>query len=37
MKLVDMRGLKPRPLVGPGSIPGMGTWTIPLEDASQTR
>ena len=26
MELVDMRGLKPRPLKGPGSIPGMGTW-----------
>lgn len=25
MELVDMRGLKPRPLMGPGSIPGVGT------------
>jgi len=24
MELVDMRGLKPRPSKGPGSIPGMG-------------
>ena len=26
MELVDMRGLKPRPLKGPGSIPGVGIW-----------
>jgi hypothetical protein len=25
MKLVDMRGLKPRPFRGPGSTPGIGT------------
>ena len=25
MELVDMRGLKPRPIGGPGSTPGMGT------------
>ena len=24
MKLVDMRGLKPRPFRGPGSTPGIG-------------
>jgi len=24
MELVDMRGLKPRPLLGPGSTPGTG-------------
>ena len=34
MKLVDMRGLKPRPLLGPGSIPGMGTWLISDENTS---
>jgi hypothetical protein len=26
MELVDMRGLKLRPLLGPGSTPGTGKW-----------
>lgn len=29
MELVDMRGLKPRPLLGPGSTPGTGTFMVP--------
>ena len=28
MKLVDMRGLKPRPFRGPGSTPGIGTHSL---------
>ena len=28
MKLVDMLGLKPRPLRGPGSTPGTGTIVV---------
>lgn len=28
MKLVDMRGLKPRPLMGPGSSPGTGKFLV---------
>ena len=35
MKLVDMRGLKPRPLLGPGSIPGMGTWPFSDENTPE--
>ena len=30
MKLVDMRGLKPRPLEGPGSSPGIGIFLFYL-------
>ena len=31
MKLVDMRGLKPRPFRGPGSTPGIGIFIkIPI-------
>ena len=30
MELVDMRGLKPRPSVGPGSTPGAGRMLILL-------
>ena len=32
MKLVDMRGLKPRPFRGPGSTPGIGILLISLYD-----
>jgi hypothetical protein len=32
MKLVDMQGLKPCPLVGPGSSPGIGTNFRELPD-----
>jgi len=30
MKLVDMRGLKPRPFRGPGSTPGIGILSYKL-------
>ena len=34
MKLVDMRGLKPRPFRGPGSTPGIGILYIFLYNFS---